>query len=257
MTAPRGTRVASVALAGLLATGVACSSVYEIPIDTPIQAKLDVSPFSRVHVAGFISGGSDDVDANMETVRLLRSQLRTKSKLRVIEADALPLQQVAREQALAPGGNGGGMTFPERINDEKDLEAYEPLFANAAYWKKIGEEFQQPLIVTGTIIFRAHQASGIVTQEREQFDQLGRRVVVPMRVYMERKGYVLRPKIVFIDGRSGSVLYQESYREERLYPAQQNVPALSSFFEQMDAVLPSFLNTLSTTRVRGSRILLR
>jgi hypothetical protein len=35
------------------------------------------------------------------------------------------------------------------------------------------------------------------------------------------------------------------------------VPALSSFFEQMDALLPSFLNTLSTTRVRGSRVLLK
>jgi hypothetical protein len=173
----------------------------------------------------------------------------------VIEADPLPLQQIAREQA----GNGApaGMAFPERIADEKDLEAYEPLFANAAYWKKIGEEFQQPLIVTGTVIFRPHQASGIVTQEREVYDQYGRRAVTPVRVYMERKGYILRPKLVFIDGRTGAVLYQETFREERLYPSQQNVPALSSFFEQMDAVLPSFLNTLSTTRVRGTRVLLK
>jgi hypothetical protein len=273
MTAPRGTRGlrgASLALAGaVLAAGVGCTSTFEVPIDTPIQAKLDVTPFSRVHVVGFISGGAEDVDANMETVRLLRSQLRTKSRLRVIEADPLPLQQVARDQAKGPAIPGAaapatppadvpaGMAFPEKILDEKDLEAFEPLFANAAYWKKIGEEFQQPLIVTGTVIFRPHQASGIVTQEREVYDQFGRRTVVPMRVYMERKGYILRPKLVFIDGRSGAVLYQESYREERLYPSQQNVPALSSFFEQMDAVLPSFLNTLSTTRVRGSRIMLK
>ena len=260
MIAPSGTRVASLALVGALAVVVGCTSVYEVPIDTPIQAKLDVTPFSRVHVVGFISGGAEDVDANMETVRLLRSQLRTKSRLRVIEADPLPLQQVARDQARSgdgAGDGGGAMAFPERIADEKDLEAFEPLFANAAYWKKIGEEFQQPLIVTGTVIFRPHQASGIVTQEREVYDNFGRRTVMPQRVYMERKGYILRPKLVFIDGRSGAVLYQESYREERLYPTQQNVPALSSFFEQMDAVLPSFLNTLSTTRVRGSRILLR
>ena len=272
MTAPRGTRGlrgASLALAGaVLAAGVGCTSTFEVPIDTPIQAKLDVTPFSRVHVVGFISGGAEDVDANMETVRLLRSQLRTKSRLRVIEADPLPLQQVARDQAKGPATPGvasgaaasaipAGMAFPDKILDEKDLEAYEPLFANAAYWKKIGEEFQQPLIVTGTVIFRPHQASGIVTQEREQYDQFGRRTVMPVRVYMERKGYILRPKLVFIDGRSGAVLYQESYREERLYPSQQNVPALSSFFEQMDAVLPSFLNTLSTTRVRGSRIMLK
>jgi hypothetical protein len=260
MTAPRGTRLASLALGALLAAAVGCTSVYEVPIDTPIQAKLDVTPFSRVHVVGFISGGTEDVDANMETVRLLRSQLRTKSRLRVIEADPLPLQQVAREQAGgtdAPTDAPAGMAFPERIQDERDFEPYEALFANAAYWKKIGEEFQQPLIVTGTVMFRPHQASGIVTQEREVYDQFGRRVVTPVRVYMERKGYILRPKLVFIDGRTGAVLYQESYREERLYPTQQNVPALSSFFEQMDAVLPSFLNTLSTTRIRGSRIMLR
>ena len=265
MIAPSGIRVASLALGAVLVTA-GCTSMYEVPIDTPIQAKLDVTPFSRVHVVGFISGGSEDVDANMETVRLLRSQLRTKSKLRVIEADPLPLQQVARDQAngSAPAaGNGAaapvaaGMAFPTRISDEKDLEPFEALFANAAYWKKIGEEFQQPLIVTGTVMFRPHQASGIVTQEREVYDNFGRRQVVPMRVYMERKGYILRPKLVFIDGRTGSVLYQESYREERLYPSNQNVPALSSFFEQMDAVLPSFLNTLSTTRVRGSRVLLK
>ena len=59
--------------------GSACTSFYEIPIETPIQPKMDVSLFQRVLVAGFIGGGTEDVDANLETVRLLRSQLRTKS----------------------------------------------------------------------------------------------------------------------------------------------------------------------------------
>jgi hypothetical protein len=266
MTAREGLSLVSLTLAaGLVITG--CTSLYEVPIDTPIQAKLDVTPFQRVHVVGFIGGGSDEVDANLETVRLIRSQLRTRSRLRVIDADPLPLEQVARQQIGMPettagdaatnGQDFGMMPLPDQVRDEKDLEAYEPLFANADYWKRIGEEFQQPLIVTGTIIFRAHQASGIVTREQEVFDQFGRRTLVPQRIFMERRGFILRPKFVFIDGRSGAVLYQESYREERLYPIQQNVPALSSFFEQMDALLPSFLNTLSTTRVRGSRVLLK
>jgi hypothetical protein len=59
--------------------------------------KLDVAGFQRVLVAGFISGGTDDVDSNLETTRLLRSQLRTKSDLRVIDADVLPLMEVANE----------------------------------------------------------------------------------------------------------------------------------------------------------------
>ena len=82
----RSSRPACAALA------LACGpDYYEIPIETPIQPKLDVSPFQRVLVAGFVAGGTEDVDANQETVRLLRSQLRTKSSLRVIDADVLPL----------------------------------------------------------------------------------------------------------------------------------------------------------------------
>lgn len=317
----------------------ACTSFYEIPIETPIQPKLDVTPFQRVHVVGFIAGGSDDVDANLETVRLLRSQLRTRSSLRVIEADVLPLAEIAQEQARdaqqtsggtpqasngataaatvdvtlareanSRGSNGAegmapgqaaqtppatpppatpapaqGQPTPQgqptqqgqpappqaagqgseqqplalRIKDEKDLAAYERLFANISYWKKLGEEFQQPLIVTGTVFFTPQQKSGIVTQQQEQYDQLGRRVLVPRRIYMERKGFILRPKFVFIDGRTGTTLYTESFREERLYPAQTNTPALSSYFEMMDTLVPSFLNTLSAQKVKGTRVLLK
>jgi hypothetical protein len=46
-------------------------------------------------------------------------------------------------------------------------------------------------------------------------------------------------------------------REEVLYNSQQNTPALSSYFELMDRVIPSFLGTLSMQKIRGTRILLR
>ena len=87
-----------VSLASALAF-VGCSALYEVPIETPIAAKLDITQFQRVLVAGFVAGGTEDVDTNLETVRLLRSQLRTKSGLRVIEADVLPLQEIAQDQA--------------------------------------------------------------------------------------------------------------------------------------------------------------
>ena len=77
-------------------------------------------------------------------------------------------------------------------------------------------------------------------RDQEVFDSLGRRRVVPVRTYMERKGFVLRPKFVFIDGRTGATMYSESYREEILYNAQQNTPALSSYFELMDRLVPEF-----------------
>ena len=289
---------AAAAAASLLALTVsACTSFYEVPIETPIQPKMDVSAFQRVLIAGFLAGGSEDVDANLETVRLLRSQLRSKSGLRVIDADVLPLLELAVEQrteqpeappstdapAPAPGGAGApvgtngtngtngqapaaqppvaqppaGDAQAPRIKDEKDLEPLETIFANVDYWKKIGEEFQNPLIVTGSVLFTPHARSGFVQREQEYYDTLGRRRVVPVRTYMERKGFILRPKFIFIDGRTGATLYSETFREEILYSPQQSTPALSSYFELMDRLVPSFLSTLSSQKIRGSRVLLK
>jgi len=262
MTARTAGTIASVALA-VLAWG--CTSYYDIPIETPIQPKLDVTSFQRVLVAGFVAGGSEDVDANLETVRLLRSQLRSKSSLRVIEADVLPLAEIAADQARTPATNGHSSgsdgeqesALPAQIKDERDLQAYERIFANVSFWKKLGEEYQNPLIVTGTVLFSPHSRSGFVTRDHEVYDSFGRRRVVPVRTYTERKGFILRPKFVFIDGRTGTTIYTESFREEILYNAQQNTPALSSYFELMDRLLPSFLSTLSTQKVRGTRVLLK
>jgi hypothetical protein len=272
----------SLILAALIAftacATLACgASYFEIPIETPIRAKLDVSAFQRVLIAGFVAGGTDDVDANQETVRLLRSQLRSKSSLRVIDADVMELASIAQEQNKAAGGGedtaqyrtasgspgtsseekAAPLPLPAEIKDEKDLEPYERLFANTAYWKRIGEEYQNPLIVTGTVLFMPHSRSGFVSRDVEDYDSFGRRRVRPVRTYMERKGFILRPKFVFIDGRTGATIHSQSHREEVLYNAQQSTPALSSYFELMDKIVPDFLQALSSQKIRGTRVLLK
>lgn len=244
----------------LALTAGACVSFFEVAIETPIRPKLDVSMFSRVFVAGFVAAGTEDVDANLETVRLLRSQLRSKGLLRVIDADVLPLTEVATTKPAGdppPDGSAPPADLPETITTEQDLELYERVFANTDYWKQVGEEFQGPLIVTGTVMFTPHSRSGYVQREEEQYDSFGRRRVVPVRTYMERQGFILRPKFVFIDGRTGETLYTETFREEVLYNAQQTTPALSSYFELMDRLIPAFLTTLSSQKIKGTRILLK
>jgi hypothetical protein len=276
----RANSLVLVSLAAMLAAAaVACGpSYFEIPIETPIKPKMDVSPFQRVLVAGFVAGGSDDVDTNLETVRLLRSQLRTKSSLKVIDADVMPLIEIAQDQSKpaattddgssngtgqpVSGANAGNsaaadaMALPKTIKEEKDLEPYERLFANTAYWKTIGEEYQNPLIVTGTVLFAPKTSNAIVQRDQEVFDSFGRRSTVPTRTFQERKGFLLQPKFVFIDGRTGTTMYSERYREEILYNAQQNTPALSSYFELMDRLVPNFLSALSDQKIRGTRVLL-
>ena len=286
MTARSAATIASLLV--LAAVG-GCTNFFEVPIETPLSPKMDVSAFRRVLVAGFISGGTDDVDANLETVRLLRSQLRSKSGLRVLEADVLPLAELAADKAKAtaapvpelpaPGSTSASeglapvpplpsasgqtpapapTTAPEaKIRNAKDLEKYQSIFADVAFWKKIGEEYENPLIVTGTVLFVPQQTAGFVTRNSESYDNLGRRIVVPQRLYMERKGFAITPKFIFIDGRTGATLHTESIHEEILYSSQQNTPALSSYFELMDKIIPTFLGTLSTQKIRGTRVLLR
>jgi hypothetical protein len=275
MTARSAAAIASLAL---LAGTVACTSFYEIPIETPIQPKMDVSMFQRVLIAGFIGGGTEDVDTNIETVRLLRSQLRSKSSLRVIEAEALQLAEIMRDLTKtepsippSPGGAADGQQptpapvpplpngshEPIRIRNEKDLERYQSIFSDVSFWKKLGEEYQGPLIITGTVLFSPLATAGYVPVEREYFDQLGRRRVIQSRAYQERKGFTLQPKLIYIDGRTGATLYSETLREEVLYSAQTNTPALSSYFELMDKLIPSFLNTLSMQKIRGTRVLVK
>ena len=287
MTARNAATIVSLTL---LAFVSGCTNFFEVPVETPLSPKMDVAAFRRVLVAGFISGGTDDVDANLETVRLLRSQLRSKSGLRVIDADVLPLTELAAEKAKtstappaapesatssssspsdgqavppvqplpAPAAASPAAPQPEpKIRNAKDLEKYQAIFSDVAFWKKIGEEYENPLIVTGTVLFTPQQTAGFINQNRETVDQYGRRVVIPQRMYIERKGFALSPKFIFIDGRTGTTLHTETMHEEILYSSQQNTPARSSYFELMDKVIPAFLGTLSTQKIRGTRVLLR
>ena len=242
--------VAASLLCAVVSAG--CLKFYEVSVETPIQAKLDVAPFQRVLVAGFVGGGSRNLDPNSETARLLRSQLRTKSDLRVIDADVLQLvEEVDRRRGAEPAGD------EPRIQNERDLQEYEQIFADVEFWKTIGEEYQGPLIVTGSVLFTEVARSGMVSRLRQYTDQMGRTQYQEVREFSSLRGYALTPKFIFIDGRTGAQLYSESFHEEALYSDTQNTPALSSYFEMMDKLLPGFLNTLSTQTIRGTRVLLK
>jgi hypothetical protein len=96
-----------------------------------------------------------------------------------------------------------------------------------------------------------------VQREQEIYDSFGRRRVVPNRVYMERQGFILQPTFVFINGKTGETLHTETFKEEILYSQGTQTPALSSFFELMDRLLPTFLNAMSAQKIRGTRVLLK
>ncbi len=261
------TAAAVVASAGLVLVSAGCTGFYEIPVEIPLQAKIDVTAFQRVLVVGFVAGGSNAIDPNTETARLLRSQLRSKQDLKVIDSDVVSLvDEVDRQHgataasapAAAPTTPGGENAKNEpKIKTDKDLAPYMSIFDDKEYWKAIGERYQSPLIITGSVLFTEMSKSGMVSKPQQYVDSTGVTRYQEVHEWADLKGFALDSKFIFIDGHTGEQLYTEPVHEESLYPSTQSTPALSSYFELMDKVLPSFLNTMSTQKIRSTRVLIK
>ena len=210
----------------------ACASVRPITIETRITPRTDLPEFHRVLIAGFVAVGlSEDLDVNAETIRLLHSQFRSRTSLRVIGSDAV------LETGHTP----------------------ELLFADTAFWRRLGEEYLDPLIITGTIRFVPVSRSDNVQRTDEAFDDIGRRRVSTALDYVRTEGYRLEPTFVLIDGGNGRVLQSLTFREEQLHNVNRPVPQLAAYFELMDRILPAFLATVRATdqSIRVSRMLLQ
>jgi hypothetical protein len=234
--------------------GLGCSSVLEVPVETPLQSKLDVSAFRRILIAGFVTDLEDsDVDLSAETSRLLQNQLRSNTRLQVLEPDRPPLQD-ALEKALEKIGEGGSYNKDEK--EQYRLEA-DRLLQDPEFWRKMGEEYQQPLIVAGKLNFESQNRSGFQPEERVVRTAAGQPTHVRGNRYMERKGFTLSADFFFIDSKTGELLHKERFSEEVLYSEDQRVSALSSYFELMDRLLPNFLGVITPQRIRGTRVLLR
>jgi hypothetical protein len=234
---------------------IGCASFVEVPVETPLQSKIDVGRFRRVLVAGFVTDLAEgEMDLGSETTRLLQNQLRSNTKMQVLEPDRPPLQD-ALEGILEKMGEGGKYNKQEK--EQYRLET-DRILKDAEYWRQVGEEFQNPLIVTGRVGFEQQNRSGFQTDERVIRDPAtGRPRLVRGNRYLERKGFSLNADFYFVDGRTGETLHKEKFTEEVLYSEEQKVSPLSSYFELMDRLLPNFLGVISPQKIRGTRVLLQ
>jgi hypothetical protein len=238
----------------LVVLAAGCSSVLEVPVETPLQSKLDVSAFRRILIAGFVTDlENQEVDLSAETSRLLQNQLRSNTKLQVLEPDRPPLQE-ALEKALEKIGEGG--SYDKEEKEQFRLES-DRLLQDPEFWRKMGEEYQQPLIVSGRLSFESQNRSGFQPEERVVRLPDGQPRLQQGSRYMERKGYTLSADFLFIDSKTGQTLHKERFSEEVLYSEDQRVSPLSSYFELMDRLLPNFLGVITPQRIRGTRVLLR
>jgi hypothetical protein len=238
----------------LVVLAAGCSSVLEVPVETPLQSKLDVSSFRRILIAGFATDlENQEVDLSAETSRLLQNQLRSNTKLQVLEPDRPPLQ-VALEKTLEKISESG--SYDKEEKEQFRLES-DRLLQDPEFWRKMGEEYQQPLIVSGRLSLESQNRSGFQPEERVVRTPSGQPTLVRGNRYMERKGFTLSADFLFIDSKTGQTVHKERFSEEVLYSEDQRVSPLSSYFELMDRLLPNFLGVITPQRIRGTRVLLR
>lgn len=178
-----------------------CASVPKAPISPPAALLIDLSPFRRIWIAGFVTSANRDIDVNLETVRLLRRRLNPRTTLRVIEAE------------------------PLTIRDELEL-------GDRERWRRLAEEYGEPLIVTGSV--RLNAARPVAVE----------RTTGRGSIYLSRKGFVLETRFVFIDGRTGEVIASEPLPKETLYGTDTRTSTLFLYFQLMDRVVPNFLRAL-------------
>ena len=202
------------ALSGLVAVAcLSCASASSSrrPSSPAVRARGFVDTFDRILIAGFISNQATDrgraLDINAEAVRLLRTKLRLTGPQEVLDVPPIDLQR-----SKAAG------------NQSEDI-----LFSDVAFWKRLGEEYREPLILTGTVVFKPAGA---------QYDE---RTTARGTVRVFRPGFRLSLRLVFISGRTGEVLDRLPLGPARARAPDSNTSVLGLFFQLMDKLAPSVL----------------
>lgn len=158
---------------------------------------VEVPPFTRVLVAGFVSTPVAGVDANEETSRLLRRELRSEVSLDVLDMDPLRLESA--------------------------------MLDDIRFWRRLGEEYREPLIVTGVAEFKS---AGRWFEER----QVGRRT---LRLWLPQ--YSLTVRLLLIDGKTGQPIASAVCGPSVAHATAGRERALSLYYRLIDRTMPSML----------------
>lgn len=167
--------------------------VHRTRASLPADVQIGMARVDDVWVAGFITqAGKDKVDLNVETVRLVRQDLRRVSRARVVDAEPLTL-------------------------------ASQAVFDDAAYWRRQAEDRRARLVVTGIVRLLLAPAQVVQRGRRTAYlAQSGRTLDATVVVIDGRSGAVvarqtLPRRMLYADRDipSGLPLYFEMMQQSR------------------------------------------
>jgi hypothetical protein len=187
----------------LLATvsTAACAPRVVRPANAPPPAlQMKLAGLPRIWVAGFVTERNAEFDLNAETVRLLRAELRTWSSAQVLEVEPLAID-----------------------SDER--------LADVPYWRRLGVEHGQPLIITGSV--KLHVAPARVVHRGVR------------TMYAYATGRVLDSTVVLIDGRTGERVSTHPLASRMRYGVGRFSSGLALYLAMMEGAMGDWLETIS------------
>lgn len=208
MTMTRMLATMAAAVGILLLGGCASSNSLRIPDSTSSLRVL--SPFARLWVAGFVTESVGGVDVNGEAVRLLRAELRKQRGFRVLNGDPLMFES-------------------------------EGVFVDSAYWRRMGEDYGEPLIVTGSV--RLKRAPPNIIQ------RVGRAAAA----YVMQPGYFLESRIVLIDGTTGAVVFSDRMPRQVRYGAGRHATPSIMYELMIGRLMPDLIRAVGGEHTSPSR----
>jgi hypothetical protein len=174
---------------------VACTTSNEVKLKLPLRPKLAVTGRERITLAPFVVASKlserrdaakyKDLDLDAEFRRYLGKQLSKRTKMTLV-------------------------TMPQDL--KLPTQHLKELGEAADFWRGVGARTGADIVLTGIVDFRVENKSGYRSEE----------YISPIdnhkyyrQVLVESTGFTFDVTVLAMDGRSGSRLFQENFRDTK------------------------------------------
>jgi len=179
--------------------------VVRVTLSVPVPERIDMTGVQRILVTRLVVDQEvREFNLTKELVEVIRRDLRQKARLDMIDVDPPPLPEQPLPQLLA----------------------------NTGFWRRMAEQHEADLIITGQTSFKVADRSGYV-----QMDAIspltGQRV--RRTQFVEREAFILDLRLFFLRGSTGELLDEDHFNGEDTYNGQgtDELAGMFDLYEQM------------------------
>jgi hypothetical protein len=204
--------------------GAATAGTVQVHVSLPVPERVDMTGIDTILVTRTVLlNDNPKVDLNREIVSLLKRELRKRTRLHVLDAEAPPL--------------------PEQPLDE--------LARNPEFWKDMSGKYGADMILTGSVKYETSDRSSFVTED----------VISPLtgqRIrrtrFADREGFEMVFHVYFLRGRDGTLLYDDEFTEDTTVDGKGNDP-LTVLFTMFEHIESDMFGIIASKQKTESRIL--